>query len=319
MDSLIGPVWDGYLADPFVLHGGDGAYYAFGTGGRSADGRLFPVLRSLDLRNWEFIGGALEPLEDKSLGNQFWAPEVARGDDGLYYLYYSVGPPGEAYHQLRVAISPTPGGPYRDNGEPPLVDPAYAAFTIDAHPFRDRDGQWYLFYARDFLDSDGITRAGTALVADRMVSMTKLAGEEVTILRPHYDWQRFKKDRVMPAYGGRIFDWHTLEGAFVVPHGGRYWCLYSGSAYGTPGYGVDYAVADGPLGPYSDAGSQDGPRLLKTISGHLHGPGHNSIITGPDGREYIAFHAWNVEGTKRQMYLCPIAWTKDGPHTVGLY
>lgn len=316
-----GPLFDGYFADPFVLRvEEEGAYYAFGTGSQRnrTDNRRFSLLRSTNFIDWEYLGGALEPPNDQTLGSQFWAPEVARGDDGQFYLYYSVGHEGEMGHSLRVAVSEVPQGPYRDLGGKPLVDPAQIPFAIDAHPFRDHDGQWYLFYARDFLDSDGITQAGTALVADRLIGMTELSGQETVILRAQFPWQRFQQDRVMPAYGNRSFDWHTLEGAFLLHHDERYWCLYSGAAYGTPNYGVDYAVADSVLGPYTGAGSEEGPRFLKTTPGGLRGPGHNSVTLGPDGLEYVFFHAWDTAHTKRQMYVRRLIWTPEGPRVLGV-
>ena len=56
------PVFKGSVPDPCVLlH--DGTYFAFGTTGpdRKADGRIFTVLRSKDLVDWQEIGGALTP------------------------------------------------------------------------------------------------------------------------------------------------------------------------------------------------------------------------------------------------------------------
>jgi beta-xylosidase len=314
-------LFDGYFADPFVLRvEEEGTYYAFGTDNHpdKGDSRRFSLLRSTDFVHWDSLGRALIPPEDPTTGNQFWAPEVARGDDGRFYLYYSVGHDGEVGHTLRVAISDTPQGPYRDYGGSPLVDPEQVPFAIDAHPFRDHDGQWYLFYARDFLDAEGTARAGTALVADRLVSMTQLSGQETVILRARFPWQRFQQDRIMPAYGDRSFDWHTLEGAFIVYHDDRYWCLYSGAAYGTPNYGVDYGVADRILGPYTDTGADHGPRFLRTTPGGLRGPGHNSVTIGPDGREYVFFHAWDAAHTKRQMYVRRLVWTADGPRVLGI-
>lgn len=317
MSDLFSPVHPAYCADPFVL-AADGVYYAFGTTNASQlsleerGGREFTLLRSHNLADWELLGGALEMPADKSLGSQFWAPEVARGDDGRFYLYYSIGGDGEVRHRLRVATSDVPEGPYRDNGIT-LIEQQGIPFTIDPHAFRDDDGSWYLFYARDFIDTNNGYRAGTGLAVDRMLSPTQLAGEERTILRSRYEWQRFQKDRSMPLYGTDLFDWHTLEGAFVVRRQGRYWCFYSGAAYGTPNYGVDVAVADHPLGPWDETGGANGPRVLRTIPGKLIGPGHNSIFSGPDGRDYIAFHAWNADHTRRQMHLSPLLWTNDGP------
>lgn len=310
------PVHPAYCADPFVL-AAEGAFYAFGTGGggqgQSADTGHFVLLRSTDLETWERLPAPLLPLDTPNVGTHFWAPEAARGDDGKYYLYYSVGKDGEAGHQLRVAISEAPGGPYRDVSGPPLIPQSEVPFAIDAHPFRDADGTWYLFYARDFLEAEpNGFRSGTGLAVDKLETMTRLARQEKVVLRARYDWQRFENNRQMAEYGNQVFDWHTLEGAFVVPHDGQYYCFFSGAAYHSHNYGVDYAVAPHPLGPWSDSDPST-PRVLKTIPNRLRGPGHNSVFTGPDGQQYLAYHAWNPENTHRQMYLARLIWTPDGP------
>ena len=44
------------------------------------------------------------------------------------------------------------------------------------------------------------------------------------------------------------------------------------------------------------------------------GPGHNSIVIGPDRETaYIAFHAWDKEMKMRQMFIDKILWTPNGP------
>src|SRR5204863_4948749 len=121
---------------------------------------------------------------DPALGTHFWAPEVAFAEN-KFWLYYSVGF-AEQNHQLRVATSDTPLGPFQDFGRA-LLDPARCSFAIDAHPFRDDDGQWYLFFAQDFLDcADGV-RPGTALSVAPLKSMTELGGEPRVILRARHD------------------------------------------------------------------------------------------------------------------------------------
>ncbi|TAF09895.1 MAG: glycoside hydrolase [Nostocales cyanobacterium] len=324
MLTYTNPVYKGYLADPFVWQY-QGVYYAIGTGAAEAAGtideiadtpnfdpnklRVFPLLRSFDFVNWDDVGNAL-PRPDPALGNNFWAPEVAYCD-GKFYLYYSVGHE-DKNHQLRVAQSDTPMGPYEDIGEP-LTDLNNCPFAIDPHPFRDDDGQWYLFYARDFLDTEGSVRAGTALVVDRLQNMTKLAGVEKVVLRARCDWQRFLPNRLMY---GQVFDWHTLEGPYVRKHQGRYYCFYSGGCWETENYGVDYGVADSVMGPYSDAGNEAGPRVLRSLAGDVKGPGHNSMVFAPDGQtEYIAYHAWGKDA--RQMCLDKLVWTPEGPRCAG--
>jgi beta-xylosidase len=297
------PVYSAYFADPFVL-GHEGVYYAYGTGAAThVNARVFEVLRSTDLVHWESLGGALEPLEGE--WRDYWAPEVAFRD-GLFYMYYSAGV-GDVGQRLRVAIAERPQGPFHDAG---VVLTGDDPFTIDASPFQDDDGQWYLFYARDFLDGE---RVGTALVVDRLEEMTRLAGEPRTVLRASSDWQLYAKARTMY---GRVYDWHTLEGPFVVKRRGHYYCFYSGGAWPEPSYGVSYAVADHPLGPWVEphAGSA---KILRTIPERVIGPGHNSVVVGPDGQDYIVYHAWDVQKTGRRMCIDLLEWTSDGPITTG--
>ena len=309
--SVSAPVYDGYFADPFVWRHA-GMYYAVGTGEAEAwsghrGGRVIPLLRSPDLVRWEPRGHALE-RPDPALGHSFWAPEVAAAD-GRFFLYYSVGHEDKA-HQLRVAVSDDPEGPYRDAGVT-LVDPAACPFAIDPHPFRDDDGTWYLFYARDFLDAVPGQRAGTALVVDRMIDMTRLAGEPRTVLRACFDWQRFQAGRAM--YGA-TYDWHTLEGPCVRKHDGRYYCFYSGGRWQSESYGVDYGVADHVLGPYRHPETCERPRVLRSLPGRVLGPGHNSIVLGPDGEtEFLVYHAWGPDMRARRMHVDRLRWTADGP------
>jgi beta-xylosidase len=311
------PVHQGYFADPFVFRH-DGSYYAIGTTpAEAASSHVFSLLESEDLITWRPSSPVLERLP-ASLGNTYWAPEVACRD-GIFYLYYSVGHADRA-HQLRVATSRRPDGPYRDAGVR-LVSTEDSPFTIDPHPFRDDDGRWYLFYARDFLDFEpeerGPTRvrAGTALVVQELVEMTRLGVRTAVVLRSKYDWQRYQAARAM--YGA-VFDWHTLEGPFVQKYQGRYYCFYSGGCWSTANYGVDFAVADDIWGPYTDDGAAYGPRVLRGVAETVIGPGHNSIVAGPAGSgAYVVYHAWDREMRERRMCIDPLRWSNAGPYCDG--
>jgi arabinan endo-1,5-alpha-L-arabinosidase len=311
--SYTNPVYAGSMPDPSVIRY-RGLYYAFGTTGNRPlpDGRIFRVLRSPDLVDWEEVGGALTPpTTDKRY--HYWAPEVTV-HEGRFYLYYSMGGVEPEKFELRVAVSDQAEGPYNDVGVK-LVDCETNRFTIDAFPFRDDDGQWYLFYARNFTNSAPGEHAGTALVVDRLLDMTRLAGDCRVVVRARYDWTLYEAKRRMDVYGA-TFDWHTIEGPCVVKHAGRYYCFYSGSNYQTERYGVDYVVADHPLGPYEGQG--DRARVLSGIPGHVRGPGHHSIVPAPDGRgQYLVYHAWDAAMKKRWMCIDPLVWTKDGPRCAG--
>ncbi|HET7203144.1 MAG TPA: glycoside hydrolase family 43 protein [Steroidobacteraceae bacterium] len=315
------PVHPDYFADPCVWRCGTD-YFAIGTGPAEAAGlavtasapTVFPLLHSRDLVHWDRVGHALV-RPDASLGNAFWAPEVAHCA-GRWYLYYSVGH-DDASHHLRVAVSDRPDGPYADTVA--LTAPAEVPFAIDPHPFRDVDGQWYLFHARDFLepfDEHGRdVRCGTALVVSRLLDMTTLAPATHTVARARCDWQRYATNRLMY---GRARDWHTLEGPYVVAHEGRYYCLYSGGCWQTDSYGVDYVVADAVLGRWSDTDVETGPRVLRTVPGRVIGPGHCSVVTGPDDMtRYLAYHAWDVDMTARRLCIDLFEFTRDGPRADG--
>lgn len=309
-NSYSNPVYPGYFADPFVFkHESD--YYAYGTGSNvgdqpASDGRYFPILASPDLVHWQPLGGALVP---PSGGHAFWAPEVA-ARDGRFYLYYSAaGTGGDETHRLRVAVADHPAGPFLDSGKLLLPD---EGFTIDAHPFRDpRDGRWYLFFAKDFFDACPGTALAVVPLAEDMVSV---AGPVTAVLRASGDWQVYERDRTL--YGQQWDAWHTLEGPFVRFHDGRYFCFYSGGAWTGPGYGVGVAVADTVLGPYAEP--TPGPCVLRGVPDHVIGPGHNSLVRGPDGEtDFVVYHAWDTAHTARRLCIDPLRWTPNGPRCAG--
>lgn len=301
IETFINPVYDRYFADPFVLEHA-GAYYAYGTAPAAPTGQRFPVIRSKNLVHWESVGWALQPIDGAI---DYWAPEVVYSD-GCFFMYFSASGIGGHDHQLRVATSDNPVGPFRDCGHTLTPDDP---FTIDAHPFRDADGQWYLFYARDFLTLDGDYRVGTGIVVDRLLDMVTLAGEPHVVVRPHEDWHLFMARRRM--YGG-VYDWHTVEGPALRFHDGRYYCFYSGGAWEHDNYGVSYVTADHPLGPYQRP--QNGSSaLLRSVLPHVRGPGHNSFVTTPDGQEYMVYHAWDAQVTARLMRIDRLHWQNGEP------
>ncbi len=312
------PVWPGYFADPFVLRW-RGEYFAYGTGetlevdGRGGEG-AFQVLRSLDLVSWQPVGAAL-PVKQAETGEaggawSFWAPEVAE-HGGMFYLYYSTAPKErDELHRLHVAVAEHPAGPFHDCG---VVLPESEGFCIDAHPFRDpQDGRWYLFFAKDFFDE----RAGTGLAVVRLTAdMLQAAGASQPVLRANADWQIYERNRTL--YGQRWSAWHTVEGPCVVAHAGRYCCFYSGGNWQTQDYGVSYAVADHPEGPWEHADAGE-PRVLGQRSGEVLGPGHNSYVIGPDGETgVLVYHAWDSRRTARRMCIDPLTWTEAGPRCAG--
>src|SRR5688572_2497107 len=115
------------FADPAVIRGRDGYWYAFGTSdplraGETAH-RLIPILRSADLVNWTYMGDAFSAANRPAWAEPtagLWAPDI-RFTAGRYVLYFTVTDTtlnaGDD-SAIGVATAPTPLGPWTDTGGP---------------------------------------------------------------------------------------------------------------------------------------------------------------------------------------------------------
>jgi len=296
-----------YFADPFVLKT-DLGYFAYGTDGPDRPtlhqtGREFPVLFSQDLVSWSKVGGALEvPPSDKD-DHGFWAPEVAFAN-GVYTMFYSSGGVEGQGHQIQTAIAERASGPFVGMGAPIIPS---EPFSIDAHPFCDPlDGRWYLFFAKDFFDEP----VGTGIAAVPLSrDLSQIEDAPKAVFRAQSNWQVFQRDR---EWYGRLWPtWHCVEGPFVVYQNERYWMFYSGGNWHADEYGVGCAVAETVLGPYTDPRVKSGPSILRTANG-LYGPGHNSVVVGPDGEDRICFHAWDSDYRARTLHTAKLKWISGG-------
>src|SRR5690348_1004503 len=83
--AVVNPVSRGFtdtFADPTVIRGQDGLWYAYGTSDplRSGEGTAhrIPIARSSDLVNWAYAGDALTGPAAPYVapGTSYWAPDV---------------------------------------------------------------------------------------------------------------------------------------------------------------------------------------------------------------------------------------------------
>lgn len=240
------------------------------------DGRGYDVFVSKDLVHWE-----RKPKCYTDARGGAWAPDVFhhRRGDGKFYLYYTVDRPGGG-KQIGVAVAEHPLGPFADRGN--LVDSA-----IDAHMFQDEDGSLYLYY---------VILPGFKITVQPMADPLAKTGSATEVLRPTVDWER-KRGAV-------------TEGPFMLKRNGVYYLMYSGSGADGPDYAIGYATASSPTGPFvKHPGNPIGQR------GHgVFGPGHHSVIKGPDGKLWMAYHQQDSEktGWNRFLAIDPLWFDEKG-------
>jgi len=258
-----------YMADPFVYFY-DGIYYLTGTTDVS-DGQGFDYYASPDLITWTFKG-MLYRKPDVHIGkNSFWAPEV-RQYMGKFYMTYSCYVPESGLAETCLAISDNPWGPFEDLYTP-WIDVDYS--VIDGHIFVDDDGTPYLYFSRN--DSKPGIGIGKNYVVKLKRDLSRADGIPSLVSEASQQWERvnWEKNR-------------CNEGPYVFKNQGRYYMTYSANDTGYEHYGIGVATAQNPLGPWVKY--TDNPLMTTDLSLGVSSPGHNSIVTAPDGTIYIIYH-----------------------------
>jgi beta-xylosidase len=112
------PVFEPDVADPSVIRGGDGWFYAYGTENTWTDGihHLVPVIKSKNLVQWQFVKDAFTTRPTWKSAGGIWAPDVTYMN-GRYYMFYSVSTWGDTNPGIGLAISNYPYGPFTDQGK----------------------------------------------------------------------------------------------------------------------------------------------------------------------------------------------------------
>jgi beta-xylosidase len=229
-------------------------------------------------------------------------------------MYYTGLSSRFAVDCVAVATATKPGGPYVDHG--PLssgVDDALGrpigcgdnegSAMIDPSPFVDPvSGQAYLYVSEDFACpakswfcdfTDGVLRP--------TISVIPLDATHLHAVGPR-----------VPLFSGDGGTWEgiggppaTVEGPTMVYNNGVYYLLYSGGQW-RGAYGMGYATALSPLGPF--AKSPSNPILTGTKG--VFGPGGGDTpVVGPHGGTWIVYHARaGGPGTPRTLRIDPFTW-----------
>ncbi|MGW4499680.1 family 43 glycosylhydrolase, partial [Micromonospora sp. NPDC004336] len=271
------------FADPVIVRGEDGFWYAYGTTDplREGEGTVHrvPTARSADLVDWTYVGdafGADQRPAYAAPGAGFWAPDVRRvGDRWVMYVTVTdtTASPDGGDFAVGAATAPTPTGPWTFADEP-VVAPRPGGgggwlWTIDPSQFTDVDGRHYLYYGSYYggisvteLSADGLRAVGTP---------TLVAVD------------------------------NKFEGSYVLRRDGWYY-LFASTANCCAGPATGYSVHVGrsrdPRGPFVDrdgipltASRAGGTPVLAQNGNRWIGTGHNGFLTDLSGQDWIVYHA----------------------------
>jgi hypothetical protein len=290
------PVYDADAPDPDIIRVGS-VYYVYTTAG---PGGHIPVLTSTDLQHWSYAGDALPVLPPWERAGQTWAPGVIILGDS-FVMYYATERASDGEECISEATAQTPAGPFVDSSAAALVCQPGLGGSLDPQPFVAPGGTPYLYWKSDG-GNGALPIPGDIWVAQLSPDGSTVVGEAVNVLTETQSWET------------------TVENPFMVYESGAYVLFYSGGLWNSAGYGVGYALCQGPTGPCAKPAS--GPLLHSDA--HRLGPGGESLVTDAQGNWWMAYAAWDgpasdysyAAGDFRSLWIAPVTFTGATP-TIG--
>ena len=276
------PVVAGDFADPSIILVGD-TYYATGTSSEWAP--HYPVYISKDLVNWKQVGNVFDKMPEWTSGS-FWAPELYH-HNGTFYVYYTARRKSDNVSVIGVATSDDPAKGFTDKG----IILEWGSEAIDGFVFKDNDGKLYFSWKAYGLEKN---RPISLLASEMTDDALKLMGEPFELLQE----------------GGKPI---SAEGQVMSRRGDWYYLFYS--TKGCCGRDCDYQLE------VARAKSVKGPWEPSPVNPILTGgdewkcPGHGTLVTLPDKRDYFLYHAYDAEEnvyTGRQGLLGEVVWQDNG-------
>jgi beta-xylosidase len=102
----------------------------------------------------------------------------------------------------------------------------------------------------------------------------------------------------------------VTEGPFMLKRDGTYYLMYSGTGADSPNYGIGYATAKSPMGPFKKYAGNP----IVQRGENVFGPGHHAVIEGPDGKLWMVYHQKDHErtGWARFVAIDPLWFDDEG-------
>ena len=265
-----------------------------------------------DLSDWRYEGIIYKKRQDpgNSLGiRSLYAPDVTKGPDGRYYLYYAFDFLGE----IGVAVCDSPAGKYEFYGKVHFQDghvwgkKSGEPFPFDPGVLTDDDGRVYLY-------SGFATKV--PFVASRWHNLRNDGGVVVELM-PDMVTIKTGPDLLFPTKGHEgAFPGHAFfEASSIRKVDGRYCFVYSSEH----NHELCYAMSDSPKGPFTYGGTlvdlgdlylngNEDERHASNYLGNTHGG-----ICEIHGQWYIFYHRQtNRTSYARQACAEALKRTPDG-------
>ncbi|KYG27709.1 family 43 glycosylhydrolase [Alkalihalobacillus trypoxylicola] len=293
------PIFEPVIADPSIIKGEDGFYYAYGTEDNWGDGmgpRIVPIVKSENLVDWQYVGDAFNEKPSWKEDGGIWAPDISFYNE-KYYLYYSQSTWGDSNPAIGVAVSNTPTGPFEDQGKLFDSEEIEVNNSIDPQLFVEDDGTPYLFWGSWYgiwgieLSDDGLDYIGEKF----QIASTSFEAPYIV-----------KKEDEYIFFGSKG---SCCEGQFSE-------------------YRVAVGKADSLEGPYFDQSGNDllysSGTVILAGGDQFKGPGHNAVVTDEAGQDWMIYHAIDADNpwvdggiTRRPLMMDRIIWEDGWPEIKG--
>lgn len=256
------PVVNEWYADPESRVYGDTVYLYVTKSLPFEEQKNLDLVTTDDLINFEVYHDILDMSTFNGAEFAVWAPTVIE-KNGKYYLIFAANNihSDEEIGGLYIGVCDNPAGPFRNvfcDGRPLLNAIYQNAQPIDAHLFKDDDGEIYLYYG-------GWHHMMVCIMNEEMNGFKTM--QEPCI------------DNIVREITPRDY----VEAPYVMKINGKYHLMYSSGNWTDETYRVKAAVSDTPFGEF-----QYYADILKA-SPLADGPGHNSAFCF-NGETYVAYH-----------------------------
>jgi GH43 family beta-xylosidase len=299
-------------ADPFAVYHNNNYYYTHTLGDSVGLWRTGDIT---DLKSAEYKTIWI-PAQGQPYSKALWAPEI-HNIDGKWYCYVTATDGNRFNRRIFVLENESPDpfeGEFVLKGKVASPDDNWA---IDASVAKI-NGELYMVWS-GFKETPYLDYVTQRIYIAKMSNPWTISSERLEISAPTYDWERIYKVKKNRA------EVYVNEGPEFLFHKDKVYIIYSGSACWTPEYklGMLYADIQSDLMDLTSWTKHDKPVFQQSIENGVYGPGHNSFLKSPDGKEdWNLYHANDNPddgcGKSRKPRLQKVEWNKEGAPVFGI-